>query len=183
MLFFQQFYSVIISLLHHFADLYCLQNRSIYLHPSPENARIYQFIFISPLCKVYWICCITLQIYIVCKTAQYISISRKHTDLSMHFRLSVMQGIFGLLHHFADLIFLHNRLIYLHLPKTHGFINAFSTPDYASYIQPPASYAPLRPSCERYALAFPVVAVHMLFPSIIWSSPRRPTVPLERIIE
>ena len=153
------------------------------ISPSWKNARIYQCIFISLWCKVYLISCITLQIYIVCETAQYISIMQKHTDLSMRFRLSVMQGIFGLLHHFADLIFLHNRSIYLHLPKTHGFINAFSSPRYASYIQPPASYAPLRPSCERYALAFPVVAVHMLFPSIIWSSPRRPTVQLEGIID
>ena len=157
-------------------------------------------------------------------SSQYISISRKRTDLSMYFHLSVMQGIFDILHHFADLYclrnrsiylhhskthgfinafsslcdaryirppaslcrsiyFLRNRSIYLHHSKTHGFINPFSTPDYASYIQPPASYAPLRPSCERYALAFPVVAVHMLFPSIIWSSPRRPTVQLEGIID
>ena len=118
---------------------YFIASSVLNISPPRENTQIYQCIFIPPLCKVYLICCITLRFILAVIIAEYISISWKLTDLSMHFHPTVMQGIFDILHHFADLYCLQIPSIYLHLLKTYGFINSFSSNRYVRYTWSPAS--------------------------------------------
>ena len=138
MLFYNHIYSVIICLLHHCEIYKSSINHSIYLHHAKTHGFINAF---SSLCDARYIwspASLSIQ-YSPHKITLYISITRKRADLSMHFHLTVMQGIFDMLHHFADLYCLQIPSIYLHLLNTYGFINSFSSHRYVRYTWSPAS--------------------------------------------
>ena len=81
----------------HFSSI--IAAKSLNISPSRENTLIYQCISIPSLSQKYSLSRIAFWILICCKIAQTIYFTRKHTELSMHFHLPVMQVIFSLPHH------------------------------------------------------------------------------------